>query len=538
MRGVNGQGETRDAIGLGVALLLLLACASFLPALDGGYVWDDDRHVTGNVALRSADGLRRIWFEPGATQQYYPLTFTSFWLEYQAFGASPFPQHLANVLLHVLNAILLWRVLSRLSVPGALVAAALFAVHPVHVESVAWISERKNLLSAAFYLAAALSYLRFARIGAGEGAAPTGWRHYAAAAALFLAALLSKTTACTLPAALLLAIWWKRGRLTSRDVVPALPLLAAGLGMACWTAWMEKVHIGIGRIDLSLSFLERVLIAGRALWFYLGKLFFPAELTFIYPRFVIDAADPLQVAAPAAALLLVVVLFLLRRRLGTGPLVAALFFGGTLLPALGFVDFFPMIYSFVADHFQYLASIGPLALCGALLARTRAGLVAAIALLAVLPALTWRQCGIYGSAEILWRDTLQKNPSALMASVNLADLLRREGRLAESLEALRHADDVDPALVHPVVRAIACYSAGQSLAFSGEYDAAIARFHEARAICPEYHEPLFGLGWVHALKGERAAALGCLATLLRDFPNHEPARTWYRKLLAEEEQDR
>src|SRR5688572_14772657 len=146
---------------LPAAALLAMTLIAYAPAFRAGFIWDDPDYVTNNATLRSLDGLRQIWFVPQATPQYYPLVHTSFWIEYQLSGLNPTGYHAVNVLLHAVAAILLWRVLTMLEVPGAWLAAGMFAVHPIHVESVAWVTERKNVLSGVFYLASALMYLRF-----------------------------------------------------------------------------------------------------------------------------------------------------------------------------------------------------------------------------------------------------------------------------------------------------------------------------------------------------------------------------------------
>jgi hypothetical protein len=204
-------------------LLVALGLIAYQQIWHLGYIWDDDYYVTHNAALRDLHGLWRIWFDVTATPQYYPLVHSSFWLEYHFWGLNPVGYHAINLILHMLAAILLWRVLVQLRVPGAWLAAAIFAVHPVHVESVAWITERKNVLSAVFYLAAALAYLRFERARDSEESGRRAWTFYAASFAFFVLALLSKTVACSLPAALLLARWWRTGTLKRRDIVPLLP---------------------------------------------------------------------------------------------------------------------------------------------------------------------------------------------------------------------------------------------------------------------------------------------------------------------------
>ena len=268
------RGRRARALAAG-ALLVALTLAAYAPALDAGFVWDDDEYVTANATLRTVAGLRRIWLEPGAVPQYYPVTFTSFWLEYRLWGLAPLGYHLVNVVLHGLNAVLLWLVLVRLRVPGAWFAAAVFALHPMQVESVAWITERKNVLSGLFAFAAVLVWL------AGERA---GWRRDVGVAALFAAAILSKSVTCTLPAVLLLLDWWRHGTLARRTVVRMLPLAVGGAAMAGMTIWMEQHHVGATGAAWSLSPAERVLVAGRALWFYPRTLVWPRALPFIYPR--------------------------------------------------------------------------------------------------------------------------------------------------------------------------------------------------------------------------------------------------------------
>jgi tetratricopeptide (TPR) repeat protein len=413
--------------------------AAYLPALNAGFVWDDDSHVTDNRTLRSVEGLRQIWLEPGATPQYYPLTHTTFWVEYRLWGTRPFGYHLDNILLHALNALLVVALLRRLGVRGGWLAGLLFALHPVHVESVAWISERKNVLSGAFYLAAALVFFRFAPPEKGpQERGPL--RGYLLFLALFTAALLSKSVTATLPAALLLVRYWKRTRLERRDLTWLLPPFALAVAAGSITVWMEIHRVGAAGESWNLGVLERILVAGRALWFYLGTLAWPVGLSFVYPRWEIDPTDACQLLYVAAALAVAAALLLARNRIGRGPLVAALFFGGTLVPALGFFNVYPFRFSFVADHFQYLASLGPLTLVAAVGARIsshrqRAGATVAIALMTVLGLLSWQRAHAFADAETLWRDTLARNPGAWMAHLNLGNLLDRSGRVDQ---AYRH----------------------------------------------------------------------------------------------------
>ena len=514
------------------ALIVLLVFLAYLPALRGGFIWDDETYVTHNPTLHNLDGLQRIWFEVGAVPQYYPMVHTTFWLEYHLGGLNPFGYHLVNILLHAMAAILLWQVLLRLRIRGAWLAAVLFALHPVCVESVAWITERKNVLSAVFYFAAALAYLRFAPLEQNDsGRQRWGWHRVALV--LFMAALLSKTVTCSLPAALLLVCWWKKGRVRQNDIMPLLPFLATGVALGLLTAWMEKHHVGAQGAEWSLTFADRCLIAGRALWFYAGKLVWPAHLTFIYPRWEIESEVWWQWLFPIAAAGVMAGLWLARRLIGKGPLVAVLFFAGTLGPALGFVNVYPMRYSFVADHFQYLAGVGLITLCAAGLARIPRVIPATLVVL--LGALTWQQAGIYRNLETLWRDTLAKNPDCWMAHNNLGHLLSNQGHIEEAMEHYHKAIQIDPnsyetlgnlgnalATLGRFDEAIKNYrkfiqinpndaaalnNLGLALVAQGRFDEAIENYYKAIQINPDYPDAQYNLGIALAAKGRSDEAI-------------------------------
>ena len=427
-------------------LIFVATLVAYWPALNGAFIWDDGGHVT-RAGLRSLAGLGRIWFEVGATQQYYPLLHSAFWVEYQLWGDAPSGYHLLNVLLHATSACLFGVMLRRLAVPGAWLAALVFALHPVCVESVAWISEQKNTLSTVLYLGAALAYWRFA--------ADRRRAHYALATALFVLALLTKTVTATLPAALLVVCWWQRGRLEwRRDVLPLLPWFVLGVAAGLITARVEHTLIGTKAAAFSLNAVERVLIAGRVVWFYLGKLFWPADLEFIYHRWTISTTNAWQYLFPLPAIAALGALWWGRRQ-RRGPLAGALFFGGTLFPVLGFLDVFPFIYSFVADHFQYVACLGIFAVVSAgvagLSARTslRTIRIAAALVLLTLGTLTWQQSGIYRDVFVLYETTLARNPACWMAHNNLGIALAKAGRKEEAITHFRQSLQINPGNVAP-----------------------------------------------------------------------------------------
>ncbi|MBV9463691.1 MAG: tetratricopeptide repeat protein [Verrucomicrobiae bacterium] len=364
--------------------------------------------------------------------------------------------------------------------PGAWLAAAIFAVHPVHVESVAWITERKNVLSGFFYLAALRVYMEATGLGEGKHREFVSAQvEYVAVLMLYAAALLSKTVTCTLPAVLLLIEWWKRRRLEwRRDLYPLVPMFLITAALVFLNVWFEHSHVGAGGAEWNLTLAQRVLIAGRAVFFYLGKIFWPAELIFIYPRWTPDPGDWLQWLAPFGVAVVLLALWLQRERWGRAPFTALAFFVITLSPALGFVNFYPMIFSFVADHFQYLASIGPIALVSAGFAVSmRTPIVArasAAAALFILGLLTWRQIPEYQDEVSLWEAVVQKNPHALIAQNNLGALVLGSGRTKEAFGHFQAALSENPedAMVH--------YNLGRTF----------RRMEKAKSAAREYEESL------------------------------------------------
>lgn len=479
-------------------LLLILALAvvtalAYTPVLRAGFVWDDDFMVTQNPRLRSWQGLSEIWFSPGATLQYYPMTFTAWWVQYQLWGLAPLGYHVVNVLLHAANSAVLWLVLRRLGIAGAWMAAAVFAVHPVHVESVAWISELKNVLSGFLYLLAALAYLTWAL---GERAAP---HLYALALLCCAGALLSKTVTCTLPVALFLIVWWRRGRLVPSDVVALLPFVVVSGAAALHAAWLERHYVGAAGDEWVLTFADRCLIAGRALWFYAAKIVWPANLSFIYERWTLDPQDWRQWVFPVSAVAALGTLAALRR---WSALVAVLFFVVTVSPALGFVDFYPMRFSFVADHFQYLASIGLITLLVSLVAVGSGRLppVARCALIALVVAslahVAARQARVYETAETLWRATIAQSPSAWMAHNNLGLVLYESGRLPEAEDSFRTTLRLRPGYPEAI------YNLGNVLAGRGLLREAAEQYEAALRIDDRFARVHNNLGNVRVLLGE------------------------------------
>ena len=441
LRGVGGP------LLVGVSLLIL-TLGVYAPALLGGPLWDDSFHIT-SPALQSFRGLFRIWVQPGATQQYYPLLHSAFWIEHRLWGDAVLGYHLANVALHALNAFLVVRVLRALSVPGAVLAGLVFAVHPVCVESVAWISEQKNTLSLAFYLLSALAYLHFC------GSRRLGYA--ALASFLFVCALLSKSVTATLPAALMVVLVAKEGYSGFRRHLPFLgPLMVLGLASGLFSAWIERHVVGAAGDAYALSGMQRVLLAGRVVWFYALKAVWPVSLSFVYPRWTLDVGRIQQWVYPALAAAGAVGAILGWRR-RPWPSSVVLVYLGTLIPVMGFVNVYPFAYSFVADHFQYHAMIPLIALASAAWARARdqaersrstarIGCLYGVAflLVATLAGLGRARSADFRSSETLYRATLAVNPGAAVAHNNLGVILASEGQFSEATEHFNAAVRLKP----------------------------------------------------------------------------------------------
>jgi tetratricopeptide (TPR) repeat protein len=472
-------------------LLAVVTIFMYQPAWHGGFIWDDDDYVTNNELLTAPDGLPRIWFSLDSPSQYFPLVYTTFRVERALWGLNPSGYHWINLLLHVANALLVWRVLVRLKVPGAWLAGAIFALHPVQVESVAWITERKNVLMGFFFLLTLLAWIAFV-----NERTKRPWRFYALALVLYVLALSAKTTACTLPAALLLILWLQKKPISWQRILQVIPFFFLGLGMSLVTVWWERYHQGTRGLLFALGPIERILITSRAVWFYLSKLIWPSNLTFIYPKWNISPAHPLDYAWLLAGIALCAVIYFVRRYVGRSVEIAAAFFVATLSPVLGFIMLYTFRYTFVADHYQYLASIGPIALASAGVAKLADNfkrrrpliLSVAVCLIVTLALLTWRQAAMYGDIEALWRTTLARNPSCWMAHNNLGIVLFQKGNSDEAIDHYRTTLEMQPDFWD------ADYNLGIALLKKGQVDEAIVHCSKAVTIAPNDPDAQVALG--------------------------------------------
>jgi tetratricopeptide (TPR) repeat protein len=528
-------------------VLAAVTIFAYRPAWHGGFLWDDDAYLINNELLTAPDGWQRIWFSLDSPSQYFPLTYSTFRIEHALWGLNTTGYHWVNLLLHIGNALLVWAVLARLGVPGSWLAAAIFALHPVQVESVAWITERKNVLMGFFFLLTLVAWIAFV-----DKRTRRPWIFYCLALIFYVLALSAKATACTLPAALFLILWLQKKPITMRRLMQIISFVVLGIGMGLLAVWWERYHQGTNRgVFTFLSPIERILVASRAVWFYVSKIFWPSNLTFIYPRWNISPADLLDYIWLLAGIAACVAIYFLRRYFGRSIEVAAAFFVATLSPVLGFIMLFTFRYTFVADHYQYLACIGPISLASAGIVslsdkftQYRAVIAsAAVLIFASLATLTWRQATTYTDIETLWRATLAKNPECWMGHTNLGLVLFEKGKIDDAIAHYRSAlqmqpnwwdaeynlgtallakGQVDEAILHSE-KAVsmrptdpdAQVSLGNLLAQKGRIDEAIAHYQKAITVRPDDFLARYGLGHALLEKGELDGAIQiCRSALL------------------------
>ena len=505
-------------------ILMLFVILAYTPIWRAGFVWDDVGILTANPCIVGPLGLKEIWTTNAA--DICPLVITTFWMEHALWGLAPLPYHLVNVLMHGVCAVLLWRVLRSLRVQGARLGAALWALHPVGVESVAWITEMKNTESALFFLMSILFFVKWLRAKDLNDRNRGGWDY--ALSLLFAAlAMASKSSTVILPVVLCLCAWWIEGRWNWRNAARVVPMFLMSAAASAVSIWTQGLQLATATdLQWVRTWPQRLAAAGDAVWFYLGKLLWPDPLITIYPRWQIDAGSWVSYLPLLAVILLFSILWLKRRSGVAGSracFFAFAYFIAALLPVLGLVDNYIFRYSLVFDHLQYLASMGPLALAGAGLALSSdfalpkipwLRLALCAGLLIILGMASWHRTSVYESGETFWTDTLAKNPNCWAGYDNLGLAFLEQGKVNEACEKFQKALAINPNDKD------AHNNLGVALAQSGQLDEAIANYQEALEITPKSFEIYSDLGNALFQKGLVDDAIVQYAKALEINPNH------------------
>jgi Tfp pilus assembly protein PilF len=503
-----------------LAVLIGTALAAYWPVGSAGFIWDDKYWLEWNPVLQAHQAPWGYWTS-GKMADYVPLTSTLFWLQDRFWGHTTAANyHWVNLALHIAAAAALWRVLRRLAVPGAFLAALVFAVHPVTVASAAWIAEQKNTLSLLLMMGCLWAYLRFDECGR------HGW--YAAALAFFALALLAKASVVVAPAVLLGCLWWRRHLLSWRQAAMTVPFWLLAVIGARLSMKTQLENFMDPNVDGPANLAERLVLAGRAIWFYLGKAFWPTDLVMVYPRWNVHLITAGGIVALAAVLALILALAALCWHRRVRPLMLGLgCYFIALLPTLGLVNMGFMMHSFVADHWQYLALPAVIALVVGIgwsqLARRgwvvrAAGMAVAAAVVVVLAVLTNAQARTYQDIDSLWRHNLTVNPACIAAHVDLAVSEIGAHRYSQALWHYQQILPLRPkwAELYDRIGRVNCQL--------NDYAAAASAFATAAELAPDKPEPHYWQGWALIQLDRMAEAQAPLESAIRLRPDWPEAQ--------------
>jgi Flp pilus assembly protein TadD len=514
----------------GAALIVVVGILAYLPCISGGFVLDDNALLTDSGLISASSGLYLFWCtnEP---IDYWPVTNTTFWFEWRLWGMHPTGYHFTNLILHVVESLLIWLILRKLFIPGAFLAAMIFAVHPVNVEAVAWIAQRKDVTAMLFFLLSILCYLKHLCSRHTPCAGPAlgvcglhsgSW--YWLSLAAFVLAMLSKGSAVVLPALLLVIVWWLRTMgtvpifvstktglspsISRRDLVQLVPFFIVAAVLAGVNVWFQT-H-GTETVIRTAGIAERLLGAGCVAWFYLYKALLPVDLIFVYPHWQIEADNPLWWLPLLAVLAVTVVLWWYRTGWSRPFLFAWGYFCVALAPVMGFTDVGFMRFSLVADRYQHIAVIGVITLTAAgwsiwhhrdRKAAHGSAVMVAIVSVGVLIFLTCRQSWLFRDANTLYRVTLEKNPGSWLVHNNLGSILFDTGRQQEAMDHYRRALALKPDYAE------AYYNLGVALMQTGHPEEAIEHYKKALRFKPNDPEVHYNLGYALAQTGRFKEAI-------------------------------
>ncbi|MBF0276983.1 MAG: tetratricopeptide repeat protein [SAR324 cluster bacterium] len=524
-------------------LLGMLTFGAYFPVSDAGTIIDDSKFYLDDPLVNAGDGWRQIWFNPlqnNGVWPYIPLTRSSFWLERQIFGVNFRISHWLNVIFHFMSAVLLWQILRNMKLQGAWMIGMCFAIHPLHVQSVAWITERKNVLAGVFFMLTFWAFLQF------DEKKEKHW--YWCTLILYACALLSKSSTIMLPLLFVIYRMWRGTSWNKAEIRGLLPFFLLAGGSACTRIWFELHSFGASGEAFARSFSERLLTAAHIPYFYLSKIFFPHPLIFTYPKWVMD---PAQVSHyfPLVSIFLSMGLLLLKyREWGRALFLCLAAYGILLFPVLGFFNNAWTKFSFVTDHWAYLPSIpvfifsiqGSLKLAEKGLQKKswlahHARWWSMALFGSILFALTWNQVAQYKDRQTLWQATLSNNPNAWLAYGELALEYAKKKQYKEALAHYNQAISLYPdyweaysnranlfAGLNQQERALADYDKAISLdpgswqnysnrgnIFSrlNRLDRALEDYNKAIALGPHYAEAHFNRGNLFLKMGKNQQAL-------------------------------
>ena len=496
--------DSKKTIIFEVTAIALLTFFIYFPSLTNGFIWDDDDYITNNFSIQKTEGLKEIWFSY-KTPQYYPVVFSIFSLEHKMWGLNPTGYRVINLVFHVLNALLIYVILLKLYRPLALPAALIFAIHPVQVETVAWITERKNIYGAFFYLLATFYFIRFYD--------SQQKMDYGLSLLSFIFALLSKSVTATFVIVPLLIRWWQGHRFRKLDFLQLVPFVLLGFLAGLNTVYLEIVRVGAEGSSWSLPLLGKMVLPGKIILFYLYKLVFPFELIFFYPRWQIDPSILWQWLPTVCVAGILGLLYFYKEKIGRAAFALFLCFTASLFPALGFFNVYPMMYSYVADHFQYIASISMIILvCGTgefisqkmlfekFAIDLKAQKFALIFALAVIGSLlgfkSYSYSKVFENRETLFTDVIKKNPTAWMAHNNLGMVFIGQGEVSKAFDQFQDTPKIKPG------DCTALNNIGNLYKAQGLWEKARATYETCLESDPEYATAYNNLGLVHVHSGE------------------------------------
>ena len=509
--------QGRACVVIQLLLITVIVFLAYSNSLSNGFTnWDDDKYITSNPLITDVN-YKNIMAIFGSFNlgNYHPLVLLSYMIEYHFFKLNPFIYHLDNLLLHICNSLLLFYfifLLSKSTVVSFL-TALLFGIHPLHVESVAWVTERKDVLFTFFYFSAGICYLLYKK---GKGRS-----YYFIALFSFILSLLSKTMAVSLPLVLLLTDYLLERKNDIRMVGEKVPFFILSILFGILEIFAQRAE-GFLRVEKTYALSQNLLIALKGLVFYLKKTIYPVNLSayYPYPRIEIEVLS-ISGFIHIAGILTLGLIIIYSKRWTKDILFGSLFFVATILPVLQII---PVGGAFVADRYMYIPSIGLFYLLGVAVNKiytmdgsyswtNRVLIVLFVGTVVVIfGVLTYRRNAVWQSNETLWQDTVKKEPLASIAHNNLGNVYYYKRELDKALEEYQKALVLNPnySLAHNNI--------GNVYFEKGDFNKAIKHYLQALEIEPDFKEANYNLGITYQKMGLFDKAIKAYKKVLEQSP--------------------